>query len=110
MGKPAKIHKKKSFMFTVKHHSFQGILGLVTGVLSVIALIVTVVYSYGQAGNVSAKYGSLAMFTAILNITGVISGIIGVRERDVYIVSPIIAIVLNSLMLAFWVLIIILAM
>lgn len=109
MGKPAKIRKKKSFMFTTKHNSFTGILGLVIAICTLLIVITIIMYSYGQAGNVPAKFGMLGLSLAVLNLIGVISGIIGVKERDVFITPPIISIVVNFIMLAGWTIIVVLA-
>ena len=38
MGKPAKIRKKKSFMFTTRHYSFMSILGIVLTVRSLLKI------------------------------------------------------------------------
>lgn len=102
MGKPAKIRKKKSFMFTSKHQSFNGILGLVIAVCTLITGVLLVVYSYGQAGRVASDYGVIGLFVAILNLIGLIAGLIGIRERDVFITPSIISISANSVMLLAW--------
>jgi len=102
MGKPAKIRKKKSFMFTSKHHSFNGVLGLVIAICTLIIGILLVVYSYGQAGRVATDFGMIGLFAALLNLIGLIAGLIGIRERDVFITPSIISISANGLMLVAW--------
>ena len=43
MGRPAKIRKKKSFMFTTKHYSFMSILGTAIGVLCLVVAVMMLI-------------------------------------------------------------------
>ena len=109
MGKPVKIHKKKSFMFTTKHQSFPGWLGTAVGVFCWMVGITLVIGAFHRGGKVGVNLGAIGLFTVILNVLGLVSGIIGLRERDIKIVPPIVAIVLNGLMLLSWLVLIVLA-
>ena len=109
MGKPAKIRKKKSFMFTTKHHSFTGILGLVIAIISVIVTALLIMDAYRGGGKTDSKAGVMGLALALMNIIGIISGAIGVRERDVHITPPIIAMIANGIMLIVWIVMLFLA-
>lgn len=102
MGRPVKIHKKKSFMFTTKHNSFQAVLGIVIAVMTIAIMITMVIYSFEVAGNVDVKFGGIGFFIALLNVVGLVSGIVGLNERDAFITPAIISIVGNGLMVLFW--------
>lgn len=110
MGRPAKIHKKKSFMFTTKHTSFLGVLGIAIAVSTIAMTITLVLFSYHQAGNVDIKQGSIGFFAMLLNVIGIMSGAFSLNERDVYLTPGIIAIVANGIMLALWVLMLFIAL
>ncbi len=107
MPRPVKIKKKKSFMFTTKHHSFTGILGGVIAIISACVMCFCVYSSFLRQGTGDEKLGSIGMFAAILNIIGVICGLTSVNERDIHKWVPIAAGLLNSLMLVVWVLLVI---
>lgn len=109
MARSPKIKKKKSFMFTTKHHPFTGILGVVLFALCASVQITSIIYSYSNRGKVEAAFGYYGFFTALLNVIGLISGITGLRERDAFKVSPWIAVVGNSFMLVFWAILLLLS-
>lgn len=109
MGRPAKIRKKKSFMFTTKHQSFTGIMGLVIAAITITATITIVINAFNLSGKAPVKYGIIGMISAVLNVIGIFSGIDGVNEKDAYITPPIVAIVVNGIMVVLWVVVLILA-
>ena len=102
MGKPAKIRKKKSFMFTTRHYSFLSVMGIVIGVLCICVIAASVVSSYGSSGKIDIGFGGIGLFSLILNIIGVVCGTISLNERDVYITPAIAAIVLNGILILGW--------
>lgn len=109
MGKPVRIHKKKSFMFTTRHYSFMSIFGILIGVLCASVGTTLVIYSYHNAGTVGIGYGGIGMFSMLLNIIGVICGTVSLGERDIYRSAAIVAIVINGIMILSWLILIILS-
>ena len=109
MGKPVRIHKKKSFMFTTRHYSFMSIFGIFLGVLCAFVGAMLVIYSYKNAGSVAVNYGSTGLFAMILNIIGCICGVISLQERDIYITPAIVAIVINGISILSWLFLIIMS-
>ena len=109
MGKPAKIRKKKSFMFTTRHYSFMSITGILIAVFCACVVITAVMHSYSMAGNVGKGFGGVGLFSALLNLIGVICGIVSLGERDIYITPAIVAIALNGLMILGWLVLIIIS-
>ncbi|MBO4889682.1 MAG: hypothetical protein J5574_01710 [Lachnospiraceae bacterium] len=105
MGKPVKIRKKKSFMFTTRHYSFMSIMGIMIGVICAIAVTAVIFASYRSAGSVDRGFGGVGLFSVFLNIIGIVCGIISIRERDVYISPGIVAISLNGAMILGWIVI-----
>ena len=103
MARSVKIHKKKSFMFTTKHHSFLGWMGMIIAVCTIGIVSTMIVFSYHNAGEVDINFGGVGLFATLLNLIGIISGILGVRERDAYITVPIISIVVNSIIVLAWI-------
>ena len=109
MGKPVKIRKKKSFMFTTRHYSFMSIIGILLGVICAFAVTTVVFVSYKQAGKVDRGFGGVGLFSVFLNVIGIVCGLISIRERDVYISPGIVAIALNGAMILGWIAILIIA-
>lgn len=109
MGRPAKIRKKKSFMFTTRHYSFMSIMGILIGVICAGVVVTSVVHSYYNAGNIDAGFGGIGMFAMLLNVIGTICGVISLGERDIYITPAIVAIAFNSLMITGWIVMILIS-
>ncbi len=109
MGRPVKIRKKKSFMFTTRHYSFMSIMGIVLGVFCLGVVITSVLHSYNNAGSVGAGFGLIGLMSLILNIIGIICGVTGLHERDVYITPAVVAIVINSIVVLWWLIMILIS-
>ena len=109
MGKPVKIRKKKSFMFTTRHYSFMSVMGIVLGVINVFFGAAMVIQSYRNEGRVGAGYGSAGLFSAFLCVIGIVCGIRSLGERDTYIAPAVVAIVINGAVILWWVIMIIIS-
>ncbi len=109
MGKPVKIRKKKSFMFTTRHYSLMSIIGIMIGVFCLSVVITAVLFSYRNAGNIDISFGGIGLFSAIMNIVGVLCGVMSLNERDIYISAAIAAIVINGIILAGWLIMILIS-
>ena len=110
MGRPAKIRKKKSFMFTTKHYSFMSILGTAIGVLCLGVAIVMLIFSYRNEGTVDAGYGGVGLFSTILSVIGILCGVTSLNERDTYIAPAVVAMALNGVLVVGWTIMIIIAL
>lgn len=103
MPKPVKIKKAKSFMFTTKHHSFLGVLGCVMCVISAATMTFSIYLAFINAGKSTVAIGGMSLFALILSFIGIISGIVGLPERDIHKWEPITSIIANSAVLALWI-------
>ena len=110
MGKPVKIRKKKSFMFTTRHYSFMSITGILIGVLCAAAVSTSVVHSYYNAGNIDAGFGGIGMFSMLLNVVGIFCGLASLGERDIYITPAVVAIAINGVMVLGWIIMIMISL
>ena len=109
MARRVKIHKRKSFMFTSKHHSFTGWLSAGIALATIVICTLMLISSFNKAGDVTGSYGGIGLSCALLNIVGIIAGITGLKERDAFITVPIIGISLNGLMTLGWIITIIIS-
>ncbi len=110
MGKPVRIRKKKSFMFTTRHYSFMSIMGIMIAVLCALCVGAMIFVSYRNAGKVDIGFGGVGLFSVFLNVIGIVCAVISLGERDVYISPGIAAIVLNAAMILAWIAVIILSL
>lgn len=108
MPRPVKIRKKKSFMFTTKHHSFTGILGGVIAIVSITALCFCVYSSFMGKGVGNEKLGTIGLFAALSNVIGIICGVTSMNERDIHKWVPIAAGFINTVTLIIWIFLVIL--
>ncbi len=106
MPRPKKIRKKKSFMFTSRHYSFIGMLSIVLAMCSLIGMFTAILLSSYNGGKARGGYGGVGLFGTLANITGVIAGVISLRERDIYTWVPRLAIALNLVDIIIWTLLI----
>lgn len=109
MGKPVKIRKKNSFMFTTRHYSAMSIAGIVIGVACLSIVSFLIMLAYKNAGKIDTGVGGVGLFSAFLNIIGIVCGLYGLSERDVYIAPSVAAITINGATILGWVVLMILA-
>ncbi len=102
MPRPKKIKKKKSFMFTTKHQSENGIISLFIGAISLAVAILSIIYSFLHRGDIPQKTGAVGMFAALGDLIGIIAAVIGLRERDIFVWVPRTGLIVNIVMLLIW--------
>ena len=109
MGRPAKIRKKKSFMFTTRHYSFMSIMGILLGIMCIGIVTTMVVHTYYNAGKAEEGFGAIGLFSVIINIIGILCGVSSLGERDIYVTPAIVAIVVNAVTILTWIVMIIIS-
>lgn len=98
------IKKKKSFMFTTKHHSFPGIVGCIVGAISVFVFGFSIYVAFKNRGSVPSNISGMAVFALLADFIGLLCGTTALSERDIHKWVPIASIVSNSVMIVAWVL------
>ena len=106
MPRPVKIKKPKSFMFTTKHHSFSGVMGVVLMAISIVVMVAGIYLAFISKGSSSVIIGSEGFFALILDFIGVIAGITALSERDIHRWVPITSIVGNGVVMFLWVMLV----
>ncbi|MBR6452493.1 MAG: hypothetical protein IKS87_07290 [Lachnospiraceae bacterium] len=102
MPRPKKIHKKKSFMFTTKHQSENGIISLVLGILSLLCICAGIYMAFSGRGEVPEKNAAVGLFAALGDIAGIVAACLGMQEKDIYIWVPRIGLIINIAALLIW--------
>lgn len=91
--------RKTNYIFTNKRHSNRAIMSTILGVISTVSLIMVVYLAYVKKGETPVNYGLTGLLVAIFSMTGLLLGIVTVRERDRYKLFPGIGILLNTVAL-----------
>lgn len=87
--------KKKNFIFTNRVHSKKGIMAIILGVISCIAIVLTIYFTYisGEAANLN--YG-LALFVALVfSVLGLVLALISRVEKDLFYFFSYIGMIIN---------------
>lgn len=78
------MKKRKNYIFTNKRHSKRAVMSAVLGTISVLSLVAAVYLSYRKKGDVPGSYGAAALLAALFSLTGLILGLVTVREQNYY--------------------------
>lgn len=93
-----RMHRHGRYIFTDKKHPWRGIFSSITGLFSLLCVILSVLLSF-TGGSVSPSYATGLLFALLFATGGLIMGILASREKDVYIIFPRTGIILNLLAL-----------
>ena len=91
--------RKERAKFSGRTHSTRGLVSMVFGIISVIAFLVLVNYTFILKGQASEYVGSIGIFLFMFSVIGLVLGIKGLREEDVYKMSSTIGTTFNSIAL-----------
>ena len=87
--------RREKAKFSGRTHSKRGIVSFVLGIMSIIAFLSLINYTFILKGQGSKYIGSIGIFVFMMTIVGLILGIKGLREEDVYKMAPLIGLILN---------------
>ena len=93
------MSQKRNYMFTNRKHSKKAVMSTVFGVLCTASLVLVLFLSYSKNGNIPTGYGFTGVFATIFSLTGLILGIMAVRETDRFKLFGWLGIVLNGISL-----------
>ncbi len=93
---------KKSFMFTTRHHSRNGIISVILGAVSLVGLIAAIILSFANRGVTPARLGGAGLVGMISAVLGFCVGMYATRERDAYMVFPRTGVILNAVAAVAW--------
>lgn len=101
---------KRSYKFTAKKHTKQGMLSSALGFLALILLVAGLVTAYGKAGGAGPVTGLMGFLSMVFSIIGFTLGARGFQEEDAYYLFSKIGIGLNGVLFILWVLIFVVGM
>ena len=96
---------KRSYKFTDKKHTKQGIISCILGAASLVLLVSGLVTAYGMAGGAGSLAALMGFLSMAFSIIGFVLGARGFQEEDVYYLFSKIGIGMNGILFVLWVLI-----
>ncbi len=91
--------KKSGYIFTNKKHPEKAVMSSVLGLLSLVAITLSIYYSFKSGGQADFKYGTVILLTLIFSIAGMILGVLSRFEKDKFYLFSYIGILLNFITL-----------
>lgn len=101
--------KRKNYIFTNRRHSKRAIMAAILGIISNSSLVIVIYLSYLSGGAVPLSYGLTGLLAAIFSVTGLILGVVAVRDKDIFKFFPVVGTLLNLAALGILVLLVQLA-
>lgn len=86
---------RRNYIYTNKKHSQRAIMSTILGTISTVSLGIVIYMTYLNAGVATVGYGVTGLLATLFSITGLILGVITVREKDYYRFFPRLGIGLN---------------
>ncbi len=93
---------RKSFMFTTRKHSKNGIISVILGATSMIGLIAAILISFANRGTTPARLGGAGLVGMIAGVLGFVAGLMSTKEYDSYMLFPRMGVILNGLAVFAW--------
>lgn len=93
---------RRSYKFTDKKHTKQGLLSVGCAGLSLLFTALSLMLAYrgaGKAGSIVGLFGVLAMLGSA---AGFVLALRGFREEDVYLISAQVGVAVNGLLFILW--------
>lgn len=96
---------KRSYKFTDKKHTKQGIISSILGLAALILLAAGIITAYGMEGGAGPSAALMGFLSMAFSIIGFVLGARGFHEEDAYYLFSKIGIGLNGVLFILWVLI-----
>jgi hypothetical protein len=93
------LNGKKSYNFSDKTHSKDGMFSTGLGVVSVGLFLYLAVMSIRSGGTLNAMFGMLGLVDAVIAVTGLVIAIMSFREEDILPFYPRLGVALNGVLL-----------
>lgn len=101
---------KRSYKFTDKKHTRQGVASSFLGLIALGLLIGGLLMAYRMFGAAGPYIGLMGLLSLIFSVTGFVLGIRGFQEDEVYYLFSKIGVGLNGILFVLWMLIFIVGM
>lgn len=89
----------KKYKFTNRKHPVSGMLSVILGGISTVAVVMAIVLTYHEGGEASVRYGMACGLSVLYAIVGEAFGITAFYDRDQFYFFPILGMILNGAVL-----------
>jgi len=89
--------KRDAFKFSGRKHSVKGMISSILGIITCISLLILSYISSLTAGKGSLLLGVIGMALFGISILGLVLGVKGCKEKEIYFTAPIIGLALNGI-------------
>lgn len=91
------IFNRKGYIFTDKKVPVQGIFSVALGAISDFSVFLSVYLTCMNGGNAPFQYGMVIMLSFVYSAVGIIAGVKGLMQKDIFRFFPVLGIILNGL-------------
>lgn len=93
------MKKKRSYIFTNRKHTDQAIMSAILGMISVVATVMAIIFSYRQSLEGKVGYGATCLLATLFAVIGLILSVTQLVKKDVYRLFPVTGMMLNGAVL-----------
>lgn len=89
--------RKVKIKFAGRKHSLQGLISTILGAVGILGIGILIYISTYLKGNSNVWTGFFGLFVFAVTLTGLIIGVLGFKQKDIYYTLPILGTVLNGM-------------
>ncbi|MBQ7926640.1 MAG: hypothetical protein IJ335_10165 [Lachnospiraceae bacterium] len=93
------MKKKRSYIFTNRKHTDQAIMSAILGMISIVATVMAIIFSYRQSLEGKVGYGATCLLATLFAVIGLILSVTQLVKKDVYRLFPVTGMMLNGAVL-----------
>ncbi|MCL2051267.1 MAG: DUF6142 family protein [Lachnospiraceae bacterium] len=91
------MSRKKGYIFTNKENALKGIMSSILGAIAIITLVIVLYLSYLESGQIPDRYAVAMLIAALLNIIGLVLGLVSYFEKEKFRFFPVLGLILNMI-------------
>lgn len=91
--------RRRNYTFTNKKNSEKALMGSALGVISLLSMAAVIFLAYSKNGAAAEGYGFTGLFATIFSVSGLILGILALREKDRFHFFSWLSVILNAAVL-----------
>lgn len=90
--------KKTSIKFVGRKQSIYGLISTIIGGASVVTLAALFYITTRSAGTTSTWIGLVGLLLLVLTLAGLITGVSGLKQKDIFYTLPVVGVALNGIL------------
>ena len=90
--------KKASIKFVGRKQSVYGLISTIIGSVSAVVLGILFYITTSSGGSTSVWLGLVGLLLLVITLAGLVTGVSGFKQKDIFYTLPVIGVVLNGLL------------